>query len=414
MKTFAALRMNFHQCSHRDGFAMIAKTIIVTALICTSHANGQGAVSVPIPPSNHSLKMGPLARADFFPIGVWLQSPYNAPKFSAAGINLYVGLYKGPTETQLADLKRFHMPVLCTQNDVGLKHIDDPTIMGWMQHDEPDNAQLLASGHGYGPPIAPSTVISNYRLLHQRDPSRPVFLNLGAGVIWDAWHGRGVRTNHPEDYAQYIQGGDIVSFDIYPGCSSDPAIAGKIWMVADGVARLNKLSNGQRTIWNFIECTHIENPNAVATPAQVRAEVWMSLVRGSRGIVYFVHQFKPKFIEAELLVDPAMLRMVTMTNVQINSLASILNSPTVLNGVALRSTNSAVPVEAIVKRHGAITYVFSVPFRPGATNVRFQVPGLKGQTKAQVLGEARTVDVTDGVFLDKFASWDVHLYCIPD
>jgi len=36
----------------------------------------------------------------------------------------------------------------------------------------------------------------------------------------------------------------------------------------------------------------------------------MSLVRGSRGLIYFVHQFKPKFIEAGLLADAEMAAQV--------------------------------------------------------------------------------------------------------
>jgi hypothetical protein len=38
----------------------------------------------------------------FFPIGVWLQSPANAPEYKAIGINTFVGLWEGPTELQLA------------------------------------------------------------------------------------------------------------------------------------------------------------------------------------------------------------------------------------------------------------------------------------------------------------------------
>ena len=49
---------------------------------------------------------GPLGEPGFFPIGVWLQNPANAAKYREAGINLYVALWKGPTEQQLADLKR--------------------------------------------------------------------------------------------------------------------------------------------------------------------------------------------------------------------------------------------------------------------------------------------------------------------
>ncbi len=33
-----------------------------------------------------------------FPIAVWLQSPSRAAEYKAIGINLYVGLWRGPTE----------------------------------------------------------------------------------------------------------------------------------------------------------------------------------------------------------------------------------------------------------------------------------------------------------------------------
>ena len=48
---------------------------------------------------------GPSPDPGYFPIGVWLQSPGNAEKYKAAGINLYVGLWQGPTEEQLAALR---------------------------------------------------------------------------------------------------------------------------------------------------------------------------------------------------------------------------------------------------------------------------------------------------------------------
>lgn len=42
----------------------------------------------------------------FFPIAVWLQAPRNAARFKAAGINLYIGLWNGPTDAQLSELER--------------------------------------------------------------------------------------------------------------------------------------------------------------------------------------------------------------------------------------------------------------------------------------------------------------------
>ena len=49
---------------------------------------------------------GPPHDAGFFPIAVWLQDPRNAGQYRAAGINTYVGLWQGPTEDQLAELRR--------------------------------------------------------------------------------------------------------------------------------------------------------------------------------------------------------------------------------------------------------------------------------------------------------------------
>jgi hypothetical protein len=40
------------------------------------------------------------------------------------------------------------MKVICQQNAVGLRQREDPTVIGWMHGDEPDNAQSLGQGGG--------------------------------------------------------------------------------------------------------------------------------------------------------------------------------------------------------------------------------------------------------------------------
>src|SRR6266567_4176895 len=49
---------------------------------------------------------GPPVDEHYFPIAVWLQDPRNAARYKAAGINLYVGLWRGPTTNQLAQLQQ--------------------------------------------------------------------------------------------------------------------------------------------------------------------------------------------------------------------------------------------------------------------------------------------------------------------
>ncbi|MBM3497552.1 MAG: hypothetical protein FJX74_02670 [Armatimonadetes bacterium] len=345
----------------------------------------------------------------FFPIAVWLQDPRNAARYQAAGINLYVGLWKGPTVEQLTALEAVGMPVICDQNQVGLAY-QGQAIVAWMHGDEPDNAQALPGGGGWGPPIPPEEITADYDGLRAADPTRPVLLNLGQGVAWDGWYGRGVRTNHPEDYPRYAEGCDIVSFDIYPAVHDRAEVAGNLWFVPKGVDRLREWTADRKIVWNCIECTRISNESVKPTPHQVKAEVWMSLIHGSMGLIYFVHQFRPGFIEAGLLADDEMTQAVTALNRQIHELAPVLNSPSV-PGLQVTSANAETPVDHMAKQVNGTYYVFAVAMRDSETEAAFTLPEpLDG--RAIVLGENREVPVAKGRFADRFVGYGVHLYRI--
>jgi hypothetical protein len=386
--------------------------LLVACLVCARGASGAEPARAAAPASPYAKwEHGPSHDAGFFPIAVWLQDPRNAGQYRAAGFNTYVGLWKGPTESQLAALKAAGMKVICEQNATARIHLDDSTIIGWMHGDEPDNAQSLAGSKGYGPPIPAKNIVADYLKLRVADPSRPVMLNLGQGVAWDGWYGRGVRTNHPEDYPDYLPGCDIVSFDIYPVAHSHPQVSGNLFYVAWGVERLVKWAAGKRVVWNCIECTRIQGKSK-ATPSQVRSEVWMSLIHGSMGLIYFVHEWQPKFDEAALLHDPEMLRAVTAINRQITELAPVLNSPTVSDAVQVVSSDPQVPVATMVKQHDGACYLFTVAMRGGDTTATFTIKGLIGDKAVEVLGEDRSLSTRGGAFSDTFKSWAVHCYRI--
>jgi hypothetical protein len=302
------------------------------------------------------------------------------------------------------------MRVICDQNAVGLAHMDDPTIAGWMHGDEPDNAQEIPGGKGYGPPILPERIVADYDRIRKADPTRPVVLNLGQGVAWDGWYGRGVRTNHPEDYREYAKGGDIISFDIYPVVHSKPEIRGKLWYVPQGVDRLVQWTEGKKVVWNCIECTHIGDPTAKATPAQVRSEIWMSIIRGSRGLIWFVHEFEPKFVEAALLADAEMLAAATAIHAQIRELAPVINSPRIERAVSVTSSDAKTPIDVLVKRQNGATFVFAAAMRETPVKGQFEVLGSQGKLEAKVLGENRTIQGREGRFEDSFEGYGVHIY----
>lgn len=305
----------------------------------------------------------------FFPIAVWLQSPHNAQRYRDIGINLYVGLFDGPTEAQLEALDKAKMPVICHQNEVGLAH-KGGTIVAWMHGDEPDNAQGRRL-RGYAPPIPPQDVVKGFEAMKKLD-KRPVLLNLGQGAAWDGWHGRGERSNHPEDYPEYVKGCDIVSFDIYPVTHTHSDVQGKLELVGRGVQRLRKWSNYKKPVWACIETGHIHNKDVRPTPDQVRSEVWQAIACGADGIIYFAHEFEPKFVEAGLLQHEDVRDGVTTLNAEITKLAHVLNSEQVGNAVDIQcKPDDAVAVRAHRMKDGL--YLFVASLQPTAIEAKLKV-----------------------------------------
>lgn len=348
----------------------------------------------------------------FFPIAVWLQSPSNAGAYQEAGINLFVGLWEGPTQSQLDQLLSAGMQVICDQNGFALANLDTygEIIAGWMHGDEPDNAQW--NGSSYDPCIEPDTIIARYNLWKGNDPERPVYLNLGQGVSYTDWVGRGTCTGRTDMYPLYCQGCDIVSYDIYPVNSDYETVEGNLWYVAKGVDSLIVWSGGEKPVWCWIECTAID-ADKKPTPSQVRSEVWMALIHGAKGFGYFCHSWYPSFREAAWLSDdPGMTDTITAVNARIASLAPVLNSADIPSMTLVSSSNAGVPIDVMTKIHGEYAYVFAAAMRDDTTTGIFTVDGLPGAATAEVLDEERTLEVNGQQFSDRFEGYEVHIYKI--
>ena len=353
----------------------------------------------------------------FFPLAVWLQGSWHATELSQLGVNIYVGNNAGTdpmAASDLATLKALGMYAIVGQDSVGLASIDDPTIVGWwMTPDEPDNAQSNGMG-GYGPPVAPATLVTQYQAYKKADPTRPMWLGLGQGVAYDGWEGRG---SNPPAESGYVPASDIVAFDIYPynncgGDTNEQVTCGQFWLNAFGVDRLHQWSSRKQAVWTDIETTIIGAGTTTGpTPAQTVSEVWLSLIHDANGIVYFLDTWQPSFREDGIFANPAMVTAVTALNKQILQLAPVLNSATIPNLVQTKSASS-VQVDTMVKASGTSLYIFSAVSRAGAATASYAIAGLTGDCIATVVGESRTLGVTAGRFTDSFAANSVHIYRI--
>ncbi|MGE5429274.1 MAG: hypothetical protein ACM3O8_15380, partial [Methylococcaceae bacterium] len=207
----------------------------------------------------------------FFPIAVWLQNPNYAKQYQQdGGINMFVGLWNPLDEKQLTQIREAGIQLICEQNAYGLSHKSDPAIYGWMHGDEPDNAQWNETTKTYDPCISPSDIINYYKAIKQKDPDHPFYLNLGQGVSYTTWIGRGECTGKTNMYPQYLKGCDIASFDIYPVNSEDTIIKDKLWMGAKGIDSLKRWTDNRKPVYTWIETTLIgkESPRK-PTPQEV-------------------------------------------------------------------------------------------------------------------------------------------------
>ncbi|MDD2797363.1 MAG: hypothetical protein PHV20_02095 [Bacteroidales bacterium] len=362
----------------------------------------------------------------FFPITVWYQTPTSGYFYQKMGVNFFTfwGQPAATTETDLTNLKKYSMSGITGYTDMYLNSVNTSVVKGWFHpQDEPDNAVS-----GTQDPVPPANIISDYNTLVAKDPSRPVFINLGQGAAIDSWYGRGNRSYSPQDYIEYCKGADVISFDVYPmnltpwvsGVDATwkktfmDELSGNIWYVAKGIDNLRKATDYKKPIWAFIECTNYNtDPACKLTTVETKAEVWMALIHGARGLGYFCHILRPNVISSGVLNDAAMKAEVTSINATIKANAPMLNTQTVSNGVAVSTGDPALIVDAMVKRFNGYTYIYTVSMRPGTPTATFKLRDFVGTTSVEVVGESRTITAVDGVFEDTFTKWGVHIYKVP-
>jgi hypothetical protein len=244
-----------------------------------------------------------------------------------------------------------------------------------------------------------------------------------AEVLWHAsmlvsfdYNGRGACRGNTDTYKisknGYLKGCDIASYDIYPVNNWDAETSGNLWYVANGIDNLFEWSDRSKPVWCWIETTKIHDRSPrKPTPAEVKSEVWMALIHGANGYGFFCHSFTkdPPPNEAAFLHDTEMISSMKAVNMQVTSLARVLNSPSTSGFASVTSSNTEIPIDIMTKNQGAENYIFAVAMRPGSTQATFSI---KNGKKVEVLGENRTIKVKKGKFNDDFSDYGVHLYKI--
>ena len=283
------------------------------------------------------------------------------PPTKRSASTLWSDFGRGRRRPKLAEIARHGMFAVAEQSELGLQTPHRSVIRAWMHPDEPDNAQKNALGIHVS--CVPAEALAGRTLaMRQRDPTRPIFANFGRGVADTNWHGRGAWRGE-RAIIRAPREECILSFDIYPVANPAPPVRGRLEYVAKGVANLRGWADEATAVWAVIETTRIYHPTC-ATPDQIRSEVWLAIIAGAKGIVYFVHEFAPTFREDAVCGHLDAAETVARVNREIKNPAPVRSGPP---RSLTTEVNGAEPIATMVRRQEGSLHLFAVSQsdRPG-------------------------------------------------
>jgi len=135
-------------------------------------------------------------------------------------------------------------------------------------------------------------------------------------------------------------------------------------------------------------------PGLDPSPAIVRAETWLAIAGGARGVGWF----------PDVWSDPIREEIGRLSR-EIVAIAPAL----VGEEGDVTVTPAGTPVRAGVRRLNGATYVIAVNSWLDPATVRIRVPGL-GAGAVRVVGGTRTLTVRDGAFVDSLRGLRTRVY----
>ncbi len=327
----------------------------------------------PLPPGTPMVESSSPLRVNgsaIFPRMVWRQCPTYYPTSMGAGINLFLGVSCAEPDEQFDRLAGRAISTV----DAKTPGISGPGVVGWHLPDEADVSVGIAES-----------------LPKPKASGRVTFLTLTDKFSVNAAPGPFGKDIYPK----FFERADVIGFDTYPvevRCSL-AQIDNVYWMQRELVS----LTGGKPT-FQWIEAGPMEHcrNNEDPTPTVVRAETWLAIAGGARGIGYF-----PDWWAEDIRNE------VRLVNREILALAPALLAP-----VAKANWSTESPVRVGARRYNGATYIIAVNTSTSPTSTSFTMPGLGGR-KLRVFRDGRIVTPLGDLVVDKLPGLGVAVYVVP-
>lgn len=289
-----------------------------------------------------------------------------------------------PAVQQLRLIQRDALAVL----PIAGSRVRGAAVAGWAYPDEPE-------GNGWSLP----RLRAAFAFRRGTSDGLLSFITTGAGFLSSPYTHRTVSRR---EYARYARLADVAGFDLYPldHCSSD------LSAVYDAQRSFQTLAGAMPT-FQWIETGPIRPQYCggfTMTPAELRAEVWLAVAGGARGIGYFTHTWSPEHRSFD--VSPSLQHEMARIDSLLTAIRPALLGRTVPSGV----DSSSVKVVARATASG--TTVIAVNAARLPITVKLRVPALVNGP-VRVFGERRQLTASQGRVSDYFPPLAVHIYTQP-
>jgi len=291
----------------------------------------------------------------FFPLSSWGQSPQRFPLLRSLGFNSFTS----GKASEYCDAAQQAGGYAIPGFDARFK--GHAALLAHIQGDEPDEG--FRKGMARQPAEA---VVESYKNMREKDDTRPILLKL----IW----------------------------------------------VADGVKQLREYAGPKKPVFACIETckgsrwVSYEQQQDVK-PEDTRAEVWMAIIRGATGIIYFTHAWQPTF--TEFRPDERMQKELKRLNAQITRLTPAILADPAKEHVSI-TLSGGLAGDVTARDHDGSLYLFAnnLDVQRNSGTATITIEGLKKGTKVAVIDEGREIVAEEGKFTDEFGPIAVHLYRI--
>lgn len=277
----------------------------------------------------------------------------------------------------------------------------DTHMLGYSWIDEPTFWGLNSATT----PIIWSWVANWTTLTHENDANHIVWLNLqgsqGTNNLYQGYF------NLP--YGNAPVSSEVLAMDLYPVQSNGT------YTIAQWVSYLDlfERENYYLVPFNFdLEGSCAGGGcSANATGNQLREEAWLATIHGAKAITWFVAADGSSGSTTDQLSGIEAFYTLSQTS----SIAQALTSPATSLTVTSNQTVAGTRVDAMVKQDGNEVTVFGqrltdIGETDSALSTTFTISGCSFSGTATVIGESRTVPVSNCQITDSFNAYDTHVY----